>query len=103
MCAVYSIYDSRFGGRSQDCACFLTFQSFDSRGTIKRAEMENKNEEEFDVFLSEKFLTGKNSGSKTITKSKGEVIVKMLKGGDGKDPKLKFWIKNKGFRLMPWN
>ena len=64
--------------------------------------MGNKNEEEFDVFLSEKFLTGKNSGSKTITKSKGEVIVKMLKGGDGKDPKLKFWIKNKGFRLMDY-
>ncbi len=26
----------------------------------------------------------------------------MLKDGDEKDPKLKFWIKNKGFRLMDY-
>ena len=61
-----------------------------------------QHERDFEEFLRNMFLSGKNHGSKTIPKEKGVDIVKILKGGDVKVSKFKFWVKDKQFRLMQY-
>ena len=61
-----------------------------------------QHERDFEEFLSNKFLSGKNHGSKTIPIEKGEDIAKLLKGGDVMDSKFKFCVKDKQFRLMQY-
>ncbi len=62
--------------------------------------MDNR-KEKFEEFCKEAFINGK--GSKTITKCKGEKIVRLLKKkGDlsAFDPKFRHWVKNKEFQLI---
>ena len=50
----------------------------------------------FQKFLVDAFLSGKTSGSKVISRSKGNKIVALLKGTcNESDAHLKFWVKSR--------
>ena len=51
-------------------------------------------------------IAGENKGSKTITRAKGDKIVKLLsKKGTAEDftPKFKHWVKSRGFQLITYS
>lgn len=57
----------------------------------------------FQEYLQEKFIQGKNAGSKTVTRSKGERVRSFLTGkSTGEDAHFKFWVKSRAFRLMDY-
>ena len=57
--------------------------------------------EKFEAFCQEKF--GGTSTSKTITKSKGDQIIKFLSGAVSvPDPMFKHWVIKKGFKLVDY-
>ena len=57
----------------------------------------------FQKFLVDAFLSGKTSGSKVISRSKGNKIVALLKGTcNESDAHLKFWVKSRKFSLMSY-
>ena len=59
--------------------------------------------QKFEEFCKDTFMDGDSKGSKTISRAKGENIIKLLKKeGDMNDytPKFRHWVKSKGFQLI---
>lgn len=55
----------------------------------------------FQKWLATKFPIEKKTGSKVITRSRGEDIRAYLSGAtEAKDAHFKFWVKSRGFRVM---
>ena len=89
--------------QSTDCATHTCVGVF---GSLKRAGsciMVDRND--FEEYLSSSFVQKKKSGSKVISRAKGEEIVAYLSaaGEDVKvDAHFKFWVKSRGFRLLDY-
>ena len=57
--------------------------------------------EAFEQWLTTKFLCEKKTGSKILTRSRGEEVRLFLSGATGaKDAHFKFWVKSRGFRVL---
>ena len=59
--------------------------------------------EKYEDFYRATSIDGKNKGSKTITRAKGENIVQLLANNENADdfnPKFKHWVKTRGFQLI---
>ena len=59
-----------------------------------------RHREEFERFVEESFMKEKKSGSKVITRIRGDKIVAYPKGLSAADAHLKFWVKLRGFRVI---
>ena len=59
--------------------------------------------EAFEKYINDTFLRGKTAGSKTISRSKGERVVRFLSGKScDEDAHFKYWVKSRGLRLMDY-
>ena len=58
----------------------------------------DKQNQMIEEFCKDTFMDGDSKGSKTISRAKGENIIRLLK----KDytPKFRHWVKSKGFQLI---
>ena len=57
----------------------------------------------FEEYIKSSFLNGKNPGSKTLTRSKGERVTQFLLGrSNEEDAHFKFWVKSREFKLMDY-
>ena len=64
---------------------------------------EEMERQRFEEFCRVTFIENDSKGSKTITRAKGEKIIKLLnKDGDQEDysPKFRHWVKTRGFQLV---
>lgn len=59
--------------------------------------------EAFEKYIKSNFLSGKNTGSKTMTRSKGGRVVHFLMARcEDEDAYFKYWVKTCEFRLMDY-
>ena len=70
--------------------------------TLSSMHAAKRHREEFERFVEESFMKEKKSGSKVITRSRGDKIVACLKGHSAADAHLKFWVISHGFRVMDY-
>lgn len=59
--------------------------------------------EAFEKYIKSNFLSRKNAGSKTMTRSKGDRVVRFLTARcEDEDAHFKHWVKTREFRLMDY-
>ncbi len=65
------------------------------------ATEDQSHREVFEEFLTETYVEGDHKKSKTVTNTKAETIIEILNNPTKRCcPKLKHWIKQRGFSLM---
>lgn len=63
----------------------------------------DNHKEKFDEFCEATSIDGENKGSKTVSKVKGDIIVKFLSKETSRaefSPMFKHWVKTGGFQLV---